>query len=111
VHREADTLPETAARALEYRSAEHAIAHVSAIKLMVDTAKWRLAKLMPEQYGDRVQVEHGGQMAVHVYVPDNERQSSLPGDTARIIDGTAQELTSDESPEMERNPDDSKSSR
>ena len=35
-------------------------------RLMVDTRKWLMAKLMPRKYGDFKTLEHTGQVEIHV---------------------------------------------
>jgi hypothetical protein len=46
-----------------------AVAHQ---RLMVDTRKWLLAKVLPKVYGDRVSLDHGGGIVLNVItgVPD-----------------------------------------
>lgn len=36
--------------------------HIQRSRLRVDSRKWLLSKLMPKQYGDRVEHEHGGEV-------------------------------------------------
>lgn len=33
-------------------------------KLMVDTRRWMSSRLLPKVYGDKVEIEHGGRVAV-----------------------------------------------
>jgi hypothetical protein len=46
-----------------------AVAHQ---RLMVDTRKWLLSKVLPKVYGDRVSLDHGGGIVLNVItgVPD-----------------------------------------
>ena len=37
-------------------------------KLRIDTAKWMLSKKRPERYGDRVELEHKGQMGLTINI-------------------------------------------
>ena len=41
-------------------------ASVAKARLQVDTRKWLLSKLVPKKYGDRLDVEHGGNINVTV---------------------------------------------
>jgi hypothetical protein len=71
------------------------MALMGSYKLRVDSRKWLLGKLRPELYGDRVQHRLSGEGTIRICIPDNQR--ALPGDDARVIDGTAQELIEDDS--------------
>lgn len=51
-----DELEETAAEAL---SAESAV-EIAARRLLIDTQKWRISKIVPSRYGDKVTQEHTG---------------------------------------------------
>lgn len=45
-------------------------------RLRVDTRKWLLSKLMPKQYGDRVDLNHGGEIAINQQ-PDEAVETRL----------------------------------
>ncbi len=47
--------------------------HIQRSRLKVDTRKWLLSKLLPKQYGDRVEVEHGGEVTHNLQLSDRER--------------------------------------
>jgi hypothetical protein len=67
------------------------MAGVSAIKLYTDNLKWCLARMLPSDFGDRLQVSGntGGGSVVNVYLP----AKGAPGDGARVtIDGQAVEV-------------------
>ncbi len=38
--------------------------HIARSKLRVDTRKWLLSKLVPKQYGDKLAVEHSGEIGL-----------------------------------------------
>lgn len=42
---------------------------VDRARLRVDTRKWYLSKLAPKRYGEKVQNEHSGSMAIHWPLP------------------------------------------
>jgi hypothetical protein len=39
---------------------------VSAVKLAVDTRKWVASKLKPKKYGDKLDVDHAGELVVRI---------------------------------------------
>jgi hypothetical protein len=39
--------------------------HIQRSRLRVDSRKWLLSKLLPKTFGDKVEHEHGGEVAVH----------------------------------------------
>ncbi len=45
-------------------------------RLRVDSRKWILSKLMPKQYGDRVALEHSGEIAM-AEIPDDKLDSRV----------------------------------
>lgn len=47
-------------------------ARVSARKLQIDTLKWRLSKMIPKKYGDKVDVTSGNKPLPLLYVLHNE---------------------------------------
>lgn len=40
--------------------------HISRSKLRVDSRKWLMSKLAPKKYGDKLDVEHGGNITVEI---------------------------------------------
>src|ERR671918_2685911 len=65
------------------------MAHVQAVKLETDVARWLLAKRHAHYFGERVEHHLSGAAAIKIYVPDNQR---LTGDDTRVIDGQALEV-------------------
>jgi hypothetical protein len=64
------------------------VPEIGSYQLRVRARQWAAARLLPEQFGERV--EHRGVARVHVYqvhVPDNGRLTAAP-----VIDGSALEL-------------------
>lgn len=45
-------------------------------RLRVDSRKWILSKLLPKQYGDRLNLEHSGEVAMN-QVPDEQLDARL----------------------------------
>jgi len=50
--------------------------NVQRSKLMVDTRKWLMSKLLPKKYGDRTAIEHSGEikgnLPIHTFVSDEQ---------------------------------------
>lgn len=73
-------------------------ANVQRSRLQVDTRKFLMAKLAPKVYGDRVEVEHSGNVTHRVTMSDRERMrrlaTFLAEDQARglTIEGQAQAI-------------------
>lgn len=40
--------------------------HISRSRLRVDTLKWQASKLAPKKYGDRLDLNHGGEIGLNV---------------------------------------------
>ncbi len=40
--------------------------HVERSKLRIEARKWMLGKMRPKKYGDKLDVEHGGSLVVHI---------------------------------------------
>lgn len=54
-------------------------AYVTWQKNRIDARKWALSKMLPKKYGDRVEMEHSGEVKgplVQVYLPDNHREDT-----------------------------------
>lgn len=60
-----DEIGEVAREAIGALSSER----VQAARLLVDTLKWQASKILPKRYGDRVELDHGGQVRYVVEVP------------------------------------------
>lgn len=45
--------------------------HIQRSKLRVDTRKWLMSKMLPKKYGNKVDVEHGGGIAV-TFAPEDD---------------------------------------
>jgi len=77
----ADEIQELSDRMLEDT---HNGVEVQKLKLMIDSRKWLLAKLVPKKYGDRVDLNHGGQdgnpliTKVERVIIDNIKKDTLP---------------------------------
>ena len=69
------------------------MAHVQAVKLETDVARWLLAKRHAHYFGEKIEHHLNAQMAVHVYVPDNARLLEDAG--GPVIDGQAVEQLED----------------
>jgi hypothetical protein len=56
---------------------------VAAIKLQIDTEKWLLSRMLPDTFGDRLNLSSnvGGGATINVYLPSKGEQPS-----ARVID-------------------------
>ena len=64
---QADTLfDEVLAIADQYDSAAEKIEvdHINRARLRIDARKWMAGKLRPKKYGEKLELEHGGEMAV-----------------------------------------------
>ncbi|WEQ51199.1 hypothetical protein LV478_11725 [Komagataeibacter oboediens] len=48
----------------------------SAARVRVDARKWILSKLLPKQYGDKLNLEHSGEVALN-QVPDDQLDARL----------------------------------
>ncbi|NHN85790.1 hypothetical protein GOB93_14230 [Acetobacter musti] len=48
----------------------------SAARVRIDARKWILSKLMPKQYGDRVALDHSGEIAM-AEIPDDKLDSRV----------------------------------
>jgi hypothetical protein len=64
------------------------MAHVSAVKLEVDTLKWWLSKVLPRDFGDRIDHQVSGSADIHIYLPEKRAP-------AMVIEGQTQELLED----------------
>ena len=53
-----EELDELTDKAVEIRDKEM----TNALRLKIDTLKWKLSKLAPKKYGDRLDLNHGGQV-------------------------------------------------
>lgn len=64
---QADTLfDEVLAIADQYDSAADAVNpdHINRARLRIDARKWMAGKLKPKKYGEKLELEHGGQIAL-----------------------------------------------
>jgi hypothetical protein len=74
------------------------MAYVAAVKLKVDTIKWILARRIPSEFGDRLQIDGAGSRAeIHVYLP--AKAGAAPGDGARVVNGTTEAIEHEPSDE------------
>jgi hypothetical protein len=71
------------------RAAAGDMALMQSYKLSVDSRKWLSSKLLPDQYGERLQVtQTGGTATVNIFLP----RKGNPGDSARVIEGSARAI-------------------
>jgi hypothetical protein len=61
---QADALFEDLAEVAEDALKAETAVEVAARRLIVDTHKWRLSKIVPKKYGEKIQTEHSGEMTV-----------------------------------------------
>lgn len=54
---------------------------VSRARLMCDNIKWEAARVMPKKYGDKIEVEHGGEIA---NMTDEQIDAKLAGYVAKL---------------------------
>ena len=64
-----DTVTRTTPQGREYEAVDHE--NIQRAKLRVDTRKWMMSKMLPRQYGDRVDLDVHGRI-------DHEHQHRLP---------------------------------
>lgn len=57
---------------------EDSAVSVARARLVVDTKKWMLSKMLPKVYGDKLGVEHGGNIGIQVVtgVPEEKNDGS-----------------------------------
>jgi hypothetical protein len=67
---------------------------VQSYRLRMDARRWVASRILPDHYGDKLQVDHGNQKNVHLYIPQNGRlELSLPDKRRELVnDGTALEV-------------------
>ena len=51
--------------------------NVQVARLQIDTIKWRAGKLAPKKYGEKIAVEHGGEIGVRHEVGEGEAAAKL----------------------------------
>jgi hypothetical protein len=66
---------------------------VQSYRLRMDARRWAAARILPTEYGDKLEHHHSGGM-VHVFVPANNRLIEDAGGPM-LIDGTAERVESD----------------
>jgi len=67
----ADVVEKTGRNGAVYMAADHD--HINRSRLMVESRKWLLSKLLPDTYGDQLAVDHKGKITHDVNLSDRER--------------------------------------
>ena len=98
----ADMVEKTGRNGTVYMAADND--HINRSRLMVESRKWLLSKLLPDQYGDQVAVEHKGAVNHTVDMSDRERMRRFAlfmledQGSGDVVDGVATPVPNEQTP-------------